>query len=240
MIQMVFLMPIILSAAVVAFAGAMSIHITEKTNQICRTGLLSAEAHMIKQFNYLTSLNPTARILRNADRTAKLTIAIPIYGQVSAVSVTEARIIFHALQIGIIQSTNLGLKSDLLKTKIDLNRSVDFAMSSFVKSEIVLSPTLAVEASPRMNLTPDYKAKLKFDEMMTSQIKWTVQLEKMLPQWLIDFLNDQKIQVQNFDLNLSCASSAQKKENDQWQPSLLEKTQNQYSIIKVKQLSNSL
>ncbi len=236
MMQAMIFLPLILAASVVSFAGAMSLHVTEKTNAICRKGLLNTEAHAIEKLEALRSLNPTARILRGADKVSKLTMVIPFYGQLTAVSLQEARIIFHMVQLGIIRSANLEMKNNLLRTTQDLRQVNDFGIQNFVKSEVVNSPTLAVDARPKENLTPDYQPKIDFAELMTTQLKWTLQLEKMFPAWLVDLLNDQKLRTQDFNLTLTCASSTQKKENNQWQPSLTEKTQNQYAIIKAKQL----
>ena len=245
---MLVLLPLILSGALVAFAGAMTIQITEKTNLICRQGLISAEAHIISRMNNLIKLNPTAQLLRHADKAAKLAMGVPIYGVINEISVEEARTIFHGVQLGMIAAANLEMRSALLLTKFQLNSALP---NNLIQTEIVFSPTLAVEAKPRSNLTPDYQPKKDFGDLMLSQVKWTIRVDQFLPNWLLRFLNSHQIEIKNLDLHLSCSSTAQKTvfetssvedvktKGSQWQAGLVEKDQMQLLIIKAKQLSNS-
>ncbi len=236
MIQMLLLIPIILSTAVVGFAGAMTIHITEKTNFICRQGLLHSEMDLIKKLNDLVALNPTAEILRAANTASKLSLMIPIYGEISEASVQTARAVFHTLQIGLIQSANLEIKSNLLKAKLQIENTSDFGIRNLVKAQILNSPRLAVDAKPKTSLTPDYLPKLNFEELSTSRIQWSIALERMLPRWLSDYLESKNFQSRSLDFTLSCAGSAARNKGDKWQAALSDKTSLQYTAIRAKQL----
>ncbi len=248
------LLPLILSIAAVALAGALSIHFTEKTNFICRQGVLNAENQMLSSLKKLMSLNPMAKTLRQMNHASKLTLIIPIYGQLGAMSIQEARVLFHSLQLKIIHTANFQMMSSLNLTKSQIKSSFQFFSSptttEWIHSEILNSPSLAVEARPRDSLTPDYVPKKNFTELMLSQIKWKVQISKLLPQWLTNFLRDPQIFPQDYLLNLSCAGSLDpavtktkfedfQETGTQWLAGLSEKNRVQTEIIRVKQLSNS-
>ncbi len=233
---MLILLPLILSGAAVAFVGAMSIRITEKTNLICREGLLEAETQILQRMNQLRNLNPAARLLRNANTVSKMSLAIPFYGVVNEMSVQEVRALFHAAQLNLIYLANFEMRKSLVQTQKKLNSSLGY--SHTVQSDLINVPTLAVQAEPKFNLTPDYNPKEDFADLMLSQIQWSVQVSHFLPEWLTRYLNTHEIQVQNLSLKLSCSSNVQKKDS-QWQASLVEKNRAQSLAIKAKQLLNS-
>ncbi len=246
-IIMLVLLPILLTGATLALAGALCLRYTEKTNLICRQGLIEAETHILSKMDQLIRLNPSARILRNLDQASKVTMFIPIYGAISRMGIQEARAIFHSVQLNIIKSANIEMKRELLKTKLKLNAALSINSAGLIQSDIVNSPSLAIFARPKLNLTPDYYSKTNFAELMLSQIQWHLRIQSLLPTWMIQLLSAPHFQAKNLSLTLKCASTAQRKTNEilqpiskesSWQASLIEKTSVESQTIRVKQLSN--
>ena len=248
-ILLIFL-PFILTAIAVGFAGAMSVHITEKTNMICRQGLLDAESHMLNTMNQLISLNLTARSLRNMDRSAKLTMFIPFYGAITAMSIQETRLIFRSIQQKLIQRANLDMKRELAQISFKINSAFPDIRGHIIQSELLNIPKLSLTASPRFNLTPDYQPSENFKELMLAQIKWRISIHRFLPSWLIRLVGGPEYYPHQFDLNLKCASVPQKELTSKikpqtskmresiWQASLTEKDSAETSTIRAKQLLN--
>jgi len=246
-VSILILMPIFLVLFAIATAGALSIRATEKTKLICRQSVLAAQTKMLRKYDQLISLNPYARLLRAANKASKLSLVIPFYGAASAISVTEARLILNSMQKSIISSANFEMEKDLFDLKLKLAQSLGFSAYGFVQSEILNSPFLAVEAKPKMSLTPDYIAKNDFEDLQLTQIRWTIRLSQLLPSWLRHILNLDHAQSQNLELKLMCASSAKRRHlsaslnsegGSQWESSLIEKTAIESQMIKAKQFWN--
>jgi hypothetical protein len=239
-VSLLILMPLILAICAVAFAGALSIRATEKTEFICRQGALEAQNNMLESYQKLITLNPAARMLRAADKASKVSLVIPFYGALSSVSLQVARSIFHSVQLGIITAANLRLTKDLLNLKLNLAKSLGLSSYGFVQAEIVNSPRLAVEAKPPMDLTPDYFAKKDFEDLQLIQFKWTIRIDQLLPDFLIRLISTQSDSPARLEMKLKCASSVQKKQSvgDEWQATLVDKNNFESQIIKVKQALN--
>ncbi len=237
-LSMLILMPMILAIAAVAVSGALSIRAAEKTEMICREGVLQAQTHMLSSYEKLISLNPIAKMLRAADKASKLSLVIPFYGVISAASVQEARMIFHSVQLSLITSANLRMKADLLTLKLQLAKSLGFESYGFLDSEILNSPLLAVEAKPQGNLTPDYFAQKDFADLQLIQMSWMIRLGQLLPDFLIDLLSSKNSSAAKLTMNLKCASSVQRNQTqeDKWQATLIEKNKYDSQTIKARQL----
>lgn len=238
-VSMLILMPLFLVLFAVAFAGAMSIRATEKTQFICREGVIKAQNNMLESYKKLVLLNPAARMLRLADKAAKVSLVIPFYGPLSSVSLQVARSIFHSVQLGIIGAANLRLKKDLLSLKLDLSQAFGPSSGRFIQVEIVNSPSLAVEARPPMDLTPDYFAKKDIADLQLIQFKWTILIGRLLPDFLIRLMGTQNESYAGLEMKLKCASSVQKYQKEgEWSASLVEKSNFETQVIKVKQALN--
>ena len=192
----------------------------EKSNKahICRTHLLQNQKKKASILEKLLKMNRRASALRKQHKSAQKKLAAATASMVGpAIAAAKAYLLFVKGQQAIFRAQQLFLLGQVrvidLKDRVSWKQKMKFLKTGVATNNSIQTSGLAVYATPKFSLSPDYKTKPQFKILQKSTAELTLKL-------FTDIFRIIKAKYpESYSLKISCAATLKQK-GKKWIPVL--------------------